>query len=96
MSKTILVSVDDRLKDSADSLFESLGLDTSTAVRMFLIAATKTGGIPFTISLSVAPDNSDQTIYESIAYREAGEAFLTIEQSLTNMQEAMKVSTGDV
>ena len=52
MAKTIQVRVDDKLKNSADALFASLGLDTSTAVRMFLVQATETGGIPFAISKS--------------------------------------------
>jgi DNA-damage-inducible protein J len=36
---TIQVSVDDSMKATADSLFSSLGLDTATAVKMFLVAA---------------------------------------------------------
>ena len=47
MSKTIQVRVDDFLKQSADELFNSLGLDTSTAIRIFLTIAIENGGIPF-------------------------------------------------
>jgi len=46
---TIQVRVDDNLKTTADSLFASLGLDTSTAVRMFIVAAIEHDGIPFAI-----------------------------------------------
>jgi DNA-damage-inducible protein J len=46
---TIQVRVDDGIKAEADSLFSALGLDTSTAVRMFLIAALENNGIPFTV-----------------------------------------------
>ena len=49
MSKTIQLRVDDFLKSAADELFASLGLDTSTAIRMFLIMAVETGGIPFEV-----------------------------------------------
>jgi DNA-damage-inducible protein J len=49
MAKTIQVRVDDDIKSAADSLFLSLGLDTSTAVRMFLAAAVEKGGIPFSV-----------------------------------------------
>jgi len=87
MAKTIQVRVDDQLKDSADMLFASLGLDTSTAVRMFLIAAMETGGIPFAVMRGA---DRDATIREAIAYREAGGAFLTAGQSLANMRTAMK------
>ena len=52
MAKTIQIRVDDILKNSADELFASLGLDTSTAVRIFLTIAIETGGIPFEIKRS--------------------------------------------
>jgi DNA-damage-inducible protein J len=77
MSKTIQVRVDDQLKDSADLLFSSLGLDTSTAVRMFLVAAMETGGIPFAVTHAV---DRDATIREAIAYREAGGIFLSADE----------------
>ena len=46
---TIQVRVDDNVKEKADSLFGSLGLDTSTAVRIFLYMALENKGIPFVI-----------------------------------------------
>ncbi|MCC9800819.1 type II toxin-antitoxin system RelB/DinJ family antitoxin [Streptococcus agalactiae] len=46
---TIAVRVDDQLKDDATELFQSLGLDMSTAVKMFLIQSVKTQSIPFEI-----------------------------------------------
>jgi len=46
---TIQIRVEDNIKTAADSLFNNLGLDTSTAVRMFLSAAIEREGIPFAI-----------------------------------------------
>ncbi|HEO1101131.1 TPA: type II toxin-antitoxin system RelB/DinJ family antitoxin [Streptococcus agalactiae] len=46
---TLAVRVDDQLKDDATKLFQSLGLDMSTAVKMFLIQSVKTQSIPFEI-----------------------------------------------
>ena len=46
---TIQIRVDDDIKTAVDSLFSSLGLDTSTAVRMFLSAALANDGIPFAV-----------------------------------------------
>ena len=86
MAKTIQVRVDDDLKDSADSLFTSLGLDTSTAVRMFLVASTNAGGIPFAVAHGI---DRDAAIREAIACRKAGGEFLTAEQSLANMRAAI-------
>jgi len=87
MAKTIQVRVDDKLKATADSLFESLGLDTSTAVRIFLIAAIEKGGIPFDVAHRF---DHDADIREAIAYRKTGGVFLTSEQSLEKMRIAIK------
>ncbi|HGD4761262.1 TPA: type II toxin-antitoxin system RelB/DinJ family antitoxin [Streptococcus agalactiae] len=46
---TVAVRVDDQLKADATKLFQSLGLDMSTAVKMFLIQSVKTQSIPFEI-----------------------------------------------
>lgn len=43
----IQVRVDDRLKSQADALFASIGLDTSSAIRVFLKQSVMRGGIPF-------------------------------------------------
>ena len=44
---TIQVRVDDATKARADALFSSLGMDTSTAVRVFLTRSLAYGGFPF-------------------------------------------------
>ena len=49
MSRTIQLRVDDFLKNAADELFTSLGLDTSTAIRIFLTMSVETGGLPFEV-----------------------------------------------
>jgi DNA-damage-inducible protein J len=87
MAKTIQVRVDDELKDSADALFASLGLDTSTAIRMFLVASMENGGIPFSVKHNA---DRDSDIWASIARRRAGVPFLSAEQSLGNMRAAIK------
>jgi DNA-damage-inducible protein J len=87
MAKTIQVRVDDELKESADMLFASLGLDTSTAIRMFLVAAKESGGIPFAIMHRA---DRDTAILEAIERRKSSGAFLTAEQSLANMRTAIK------
>ncbi|MBR1559823.1 MAG: type II toxin-antitoxin system RelB/DinJ family antitoxin [Clostridia bacterium] len=46
---TVQIRVDDALKARADVLFNSLGMDTTTAVRMFFVAAIERDGIPFDV-----------------------------------------------
>jgi DNA-damage-inducible protein J len=92
MAKTIQVRVDDNLKQSADLLFSSLGLDTSTAIRMFLIAAMEARGIPFIIAHGV---DRDTDIRKSITRRKAGGQFYTADEFLTNMKIAMTEGASD-
>jgi len=88
MAKTIHVHVDDRVKDSADSLFMSLGLDTSTAIRMFLAEALKAGGIPFAVTNG---EDGDTAVRDAIAYRKAGGKFHTANEFKARMKAAIIV-----
>jgi len=48
---TIQIPIDDSIKAEADTLFATLGLDTSTAVKLFITAAIKHKSISFPIDL---------------------------------------------
>jgi len=89
MSKTIQVRVDDHLKESADTLFSSLGLDTSTAIRMFLVASMEVGGIPFAVRKE-SWEEREMRILHSIERQKAGERFIPAEESLANIRAAME------
>lgn len=47
---TIQIRVDDKLKDDAVEVFDKLGMDLSTAVRVFLKRSIIEGGIPFSMN----------------------------------------------
>lgn len=49
MTSTIQVRVNDSLKQKADILFQELGTDTTSAIRMFLVQAIANDGFPFEI-----------------------------------------------
>jgi DNA-damage-inducible protein J len=44
------IRIDDTLKDQADSLFEELGMNMSTAVNVFIRQTLRERGIPFAIT----------------------------------------------
>lgn len=50
------VRLTDDLKAQADTLFASLGFDTSTAVRIFLTAAVEYNGLPFEVRHKSPPE----------------------------------------
>ena len=60
---TLQVRMDDNMKVAADSLFNSLGLDTSTAVRIFISASLDNNGLPFEVRRKVP----NQDVTEKIA-----------------------------
>lgn len=47
MASFIQIRIDDELKKQATTVFEELGLDLSTAVRMFLKKSVAVNGLPF-------------------------------------------------
>ena len=46
-TSTLQIRIDDHLKEQAIALFDRLGLDLPTAVRMFLKKAVLENGVPF-------------------------------------------------
>lgn len=46
---TLQIRLDDNLKKQSDSLFASLGMDTSTAIRIFLTLSVENDGLIFPI-----------------------------------------------
>ncbi|MEI4309306.1 type II toxin-antitoxin system RelB/DinJ family antitoxin [Streptococcus suis] len=67
---TVAVRVDDKLKEEATELFQSLGLDMSTAVKMFLIQSVKTQSIPFEIKNN--PVISDEELQKLVELKSKG------------------------
>ena len=51
----INIRMDDNLKNSADALFEELGLNMTTAINMFVRQTVRQGGIPFEVTTNIDP-----------------------------------------
>jgi DNA-damage-inducible protein J len=50
--RTINIRVDEKLKEKAESLFEDFGMNTTTAINIFLKAVVRERKIPFDIAAS--------------------------------------------
>lgn len=50
-NSVVQIRVEDSVKKDADALFDELGLDTPTAIRMFLKQSIKLQGLPFDVCL---------------------------------------------
>ena len=84
MASTIQVRVDDEIKSKADMLFKDLGMDTTTAIRIFLTQAIANDGFPFEIK--------KKTINP---YRTLSESEFMDKQSLQNYLKNKKVNYYD-
>jgi len=79
------IRIDDTLKEQGERLFNSLGLNFSTAVSVFISQAVREGGIPFSITTKTDPFYSEsnmKVLRASISDMEAGRGIVrkTIEQ----------------
>lgn len=64
MTTLMQLKVDKELKAKADKLFGELGLDTPTALRMFLSAAVREQRLPLKLKIKKDPFYSDENIAE--------------------------------
>ena len=94
MAKTIQVRVDNQLKESVDLLFASLGLDTSTAIRIFLMASMEASGIPFAVMRDIDRDRN-AVIRDAISRRKSGERYYTADEFMAHMKAAIAEGAND-
>lgn len=84
---TLQIRIDDKLKKEADALFSSLGLDTTTAVRIFLNAAVENEGIPFLVRRQTVPVSLRDAIYDSRFRVNLNGPFDSAEEAVSSMLE---------
>lgn len=75
MATTLLqVRIDAQTKKEADALFSELGLDTSTAIRVFIKQALKKRAIPFSIKAKSEERAEEEAFYspENVAQLKQG------------------------
>lgn len=58
----IQLRVDDELKEQASLIYGKLGLDLSTAIRMFLTRSVSINGIPFEMVLDKEPYDASEAM----------------------------------
>lgn len=83
MNNTVLqIRVDEELKNNANMVLEDIGLDLSTAIRMFLNKTVALNGLPFEINNRIKRvGKKDQTVE-----KEYLNTFMGVEKSIYNKQ----------
>ena len=64
MANTLQVRIDDDLKTQATMVYDQLGIDLSTAVRMFLKKSVAVNGIPFEVKNEYRRDRAVAALNE--------------------------------
>ncbi|KAA9268306.1 type II toxin-antitoxin system RelB/DinJ family antitoxin [Streptococcus anginosus] len=65
MSTTNLnIRTDKEIKEAAEKIYSSLGLNMTTAINMFLRASIRESGIPFDLKLDIPNDETIKAIEE--------------------------------
>jgi DNA-damage-inducible protein J len=77
------IRIDDELKSRADSIFEELGLNMTTAFTMFVRQTIRQGGIPFEITTRTDPFyNKENMKVLRQSVKEADEGKLTAHEMI--------------
>ena len=76
----VQMRIDTKLRDEANTLFDTLGLDMSTAVKIFLKKCLAEGGLPFEVKNETAEYRSQKGLEAFLALRKQAE-----ENGLTGM-----------
>lgn len=95
-SSVMQIRVDEKLRSEASEIYERLGIDLPTAVRMFLKRSVLDNGIPFSMTLPKREDIALQAIkaLDDIqgAAVENGTAEMTLDEINTEIAEVRKSS----
>ena len=89
------VRVEDSLKDDAARIFENLGIDISTAVRMFLKRSVMENGIPFRMTLPKEPYRADRGFRAMQEISEAAEKNGTADMTLDDINAEIDASRAE-
>ena len=84
---TLQICIDDTLKKQADALFSSLGLGTSTAVRIFLNASIENNGIPFSVQHIISSNSLEEAVYDSRFRQNPNGSFDSAENAVASILE---------
>ena len=79
----VQIRVDEQLKEDVTNIYEELGMDLPTAIRIFLKRSVQEKGIPFSMKLSdIQRDNKAVSAMQrmSQAAEENGTADMTLEE----------------
>ncbi|KGF09339.1 damage-inducible protein J [Clostridiales bacterium S5-A14a] len=83
------IRTDKEIKEAAEKIYSSLGLNMTTAINMFLRASIRESGIPFGLKLDIPSDETIKAIEEGRVI--AKDKNVTAYDSMDDLREALEV-----
>lgn len=83
------IRTDKEIKEAAEKIYSSLGLNMTTAINMFLRASIRESGIPFGLKLDIPSDETIKAIEEGRMI--AKDKDVTAYDSMDDLREALEV-----
>ena len=89
------IRIDEELKNQAAAIFEELGLDLPTAIRMFLKRTVQQNGIPFSMTLPRQEYQATRAIRAMQQLSQEGENNGTADMSLEEINSEIEAARND-
>ena len=83
------IRTDKEIKEAAEKIYSSLGLNMTTAINMFLRASIRESGIPFDLKLNVPSDETIKAIEEGRMI--AKDTNVTSYDNMDDLRKALEV-----
>ena len=83
------IRTDKEVKEAAEKIYSSLGLNMTTAINMLLRASIRESGIPFDLKLDIPSDETIKAIEEGRMI--AKDKNVTAYDSMDDLREALEV-----
>ena len=83
------IRTDKEIKEAAEKIYSSLGLNMTTAINMFLRASIRESGIPFDLKLDIPSDETIKAIEEGRMI--AKDNNVTAYYSMDDLRKALEV-----
>ena len=87
---TVSVRINDKVKEESQKMFESLGLDLSTAINIFLHKSLMVGGLPFKVVFNEQDfDDRLSAEFKEILRQQAKKAIFDVSHSNVNLMKTV-------
>ena len=83
------IRTDKEIKEAAEKIYSSLGLNMTTAINMFLRASIRENGIPFDLKLDIPSDETIKAIEEGRMI--AKDKNVTAYDSMDDLRKALEI-----